>query len=129
MTIDNERYADLKEDFKETKKDVKDLSKSIVVIEKSMISSEGIQKSILIILTDNKETLTKLTKDVEAKDLKYTERMDKMADEIKTVKELPYKNAMRVKWIFYATMVSGAAVTATLLWEKLLKGIFKVLLK
>lgn len=128
MTVDNERYVDLKEDFKETKKDVKDLSKSVVVIEKSMIASEATQKSILIILTDNKETLVRLTKDVEAKDLKYTQRMNAMDAEIKTIKELPYKNAMRVKWIFYATIVSAIGVTVTLLWDKVLKGLFKILI-
>ena len=128
MTIDNERYIDLKEDFKETKKDVKDLSKSITLIEKSIITSESIQKSILAILTTNKETLVILTKDIEAKDIKYTERMDAMSEEIKIIKELPYKNYIRVKWIFYTTIASAIGVSVTLLWDKALKGFFKVLL-
>lgn len=128
MTLDNERYKDLKDDFKETKNDVKDLTKSIVLIEKSMISSESIQKSILIILTDNKETLKSIVKKVDDNDTKYCERMDDMESEIKNIKELPYKNAMRVKWIFYATIFSAVGVTVTLLWEKVLKGLFKILL-
>jgi len=153
MTVDNERYTDLKEDFKETKKDVKELSRSIVLIEKSIITSEAIQKSILVILTANKTTLDdnarrliatedltlnlknatqnlktttkELTKDVEANDLKYTERMDAMSAEIKVIKELPYKNYIRVKWIFYTSMIGGAGAALTILWEKVLKGFFK----
>lgn len=124
MAIDHERYIDLKDDFKETKKDVKDLSKSITLIEKSIITSEAIQKSILVILTANKETLVTLTKEVEANDIKYTERMDLIDNEIKVIKELPYKNYIRVKWIFYTTMISGAGVIFTLLWEKVLRGLF-----
>jgi len=160
MAVDNERYADLKEDFKETKQDfketkhdVKKLAESITLIEKSIITSEAIQKSILVILTANKITLddnarrltvtenltlnlknatqnikittNELTKEVESNDIKYIARMDAMSEEIKIIKELPYKNYIRVKWIFYTTMISGVGVIFTLLWEKVFKGFFK----
>jgi len=125
MTVDNERYMDLKEDFKETKKDVKELSKSVVSIEKSIITSESIQKSILIILTDNKETLKVMAKKVDDNDINNNKRMDEMSDEIKVIRELPYKNAMRVKWIFYTTIISGIGVATTLLWDRVFKYIFK----
>jgi len=121
----DERYTDLKEDFKETKKDVKELSKSITTIEKSMITSEATQKAILVILTTNKENLIILTKDIETKDIKYTERMDAITEEINTIKELPYKNYVRMKWIFYTTMAGSAWA----IYEKVLKGFIENLFK
>jgi len=131
----DERYSDLKEDFKETKKDVKDLSKSLTLIEKSIIRSESAQEKILDILANNKtvlddnsrrlmitENLTynlkTVTGELKENDVTLAERMDAMNIELTTIKEIPYKNYVRMKWIFYTTMAGSAWA----LYEKLLKG-------
>lgn len=155
MTDENEniRYTDLKEDFKETKRDVKELTKSMSLVEKSIIRSEAAQEKILDILMNNKIVLddnsrrliatealannlktatnglktktNELSKDIETVDTKITERLDAMNIEITTIKELPYKNYVRMKWIFYTSMVGGAYAVATILWDKVIKKFFQ----
>ena len=155
MTDENEnaRLADLKEDFKDTKLYVKELTKSMSLVEKSIIRSEAAQEKILDILINNKIVLedssrrliateilannlktatnglktktNELSKDIETVDTKITERLDAMNTEITTIKELPYKNYVRMKWIFYTSMAGGAYAAATILWNKVLRGLFE----
>jgi len=134
----NIRIVDLKEDFKETKADVKELSKSMILIEKSIIRSEAAQEKMLTILANNKiilddnakkllatENLTinlkSTTDDLKTTTTELAERMDAMNLEITTIKELPYKNYIRMKWIFITTMAGSAYALLSILWDKVLK--------